>query len=51
MTRKYIRIGLSDADTSNLIAAKRKTEDAAGIQMSDSMFVLSVLRKAIDMRN
>jgi hypothetical protein len=51
MRRHYIRLGLSNDDVSHLIAAKQRAEDATGIKMSDSMFVLSVLRKAIDMRN
>lgn len=46
--RKYIRIGLSDDDVSKLIAAKKRVQDQTGIQMSDSMFVLSLVRKAIE---
>jgi hypothetical protein len=46
-TRKYIRIGLSDDDEAALALAKEKAEAATGLSMSDSFFVLSLLRQAI----
>lgn len=46
-SRKYIRIALSRADEADLAKAKAKAENDTGIAMSDSMFVLSVLRKAL----
>lgn len=46
-TRKYIRIGLSQDDQVALALAKDQAEMATGIAMSDSMFCLSVLRRAI----
>jgi hypothetical protein len=45
--RKYIRIALSEDDQRAFAAAKAKAENETGIAMSDSMFVLSVLRKAL----
>ena len=45
--RKYIRIALSQDDEAALAKAKAKAESDTGIAMSDSMFVLSVLRKAL----
>lgn len=45
--RKYIRIALSEDDETDLAKAKAKAESDTGIAMSDSMFVLSVLRKAL----
>jgi hypothetical protein len=45
--RKYIRIALNEDDQEALSEAKRKAEQSTGIEMSDSMFVLSVLRKHI----
>ena len=45
--RKYIRIGLSDDDEAALANAKAKAEEATGLAMSDSLFVLSLLRQAI----
>lgn len=45
--RKYIRIAINEEDQQALSEAKRKAEQATGIEMSDSMFVLSVLRKHI----
>ena len=45
--RKYIRIALNEEDQDALSEAKRKAEQATGIEMSDSMFVLSILRKHI----
>ena len=45
--RKYIRIALSQDDEAALAKAKAKAENDTGIAMSDSMFVLSVLRKAM----
>ena len=47
MARKYIRIALSQDDEAALAKAKAKAENDTGIAMSDSMFVLSVLRKAM----
>ena len=46
-SRKYIRIALSQDDEAALAKAKAKAENDTGIAMSDSMFVLSVLRKAM----
>ena len=45
--RKYIRIALSQDDEAALAKAKAKAENDTGLAMSDSMFVLSVLRKAM----
>ena len=45
--RKYIRIGLSADDEAALAGAKARAEAATGISMSDSMFVLSLLRQSI----
>jgi hypothetical protein len=45
--RKYIRIGLSRDDEAALAKAKAAAEAQTGIVMSDSLFVLSVLRQAI----
>jgi hypothetical protein len=45
--RKYIRIGLSEDDAAKLALAKTKVEEQTGIHMTDSLFVLSLLRKAI----
>ena len=45
--RKYIRIALTPDDEIALQSAKSKAEAETGIAMSDSMFVLSVLRQAI----
>jgi hypothetical protein len=46
--RKYIRIALSQDDEAAFAKAKAKVESDTGIAMSDSMFALSVLRKAIE---
>lgn len=46
--RKYIRIALTDDDEEALAMAKSEAETATGIAMTDSMFVLSVLRKHIN---
>lgn len=46
--RKYIRIALTDDDETALAMAKSEAEAATGIAMTDSMFVLSVLRKHIN---
>ncbi len=46
-SRKYIRIALSDNDNANLQAALAQFENQTGVAMSESLFVLSVLRKAI----
>lgn len=48
--RKYIRIALSAEDQLALAAAKDRAEAETGIAMSESMFVLSVLRLAIKPR-
>jgi hypothetical protein len=45
--RKYIRIALSDDDNANLHAALLKFQEQTGVVMSESLFVLSLLRKAI----
>lgn len=45
--RKYIRIAMSLSDDEAFQSAKRTAEDATGIQMSDSMFALSLIRHAI----
>lgn len=45
--RKYIRIALSEEDEAALAKSKAKAENDTGIAMSDSMFALSVLRKAL----
>ena len=49
--RKYIRIALTPDDEAALQAAKSKAEAEAGIAMSDSMFVLSVIRHALKERS
>jgi len=46
-SRKYIRIALTPDDEAALQAAKSKAEAETGIVMSDSMFVLSVIRHAL----
>ena len=46
-SRKYIRIGLSADDEAALAQAKAKAESQTGLAMSDSLFVLSLLRQAI----
>lgn len=45
--RKYIRIALSEEDEQALQSAKAEFEASSGLSMSDSMFVLSILRKAV----
>ena len=45
--RKYIRIALTPDDEAALQAAKSRAEAETGIAMSDSMFVLSVIRHAL----
>ena len=45
--RKYIRIALSDDDNANLQAAMSKFEVQSGVAMSESLFVLSLLRRAM----
>lgn len=45
--RKYIRIALNEADQVALDVAKVRTQKQTGIRMSDSMFVLSLVRQAI----
>lgn len=49
--RKYIRIALSDDDAAELAKAKEAAEAQTGIAMSDAMFVLSVLRRALKERS
>jgi hypothetical protein len=46
--RKYIRIGLSNADTEALAKAKAHAETEMGLRLSDSLFVLSIIRHAIN---
>lgn len=45
--RKYIRIALSEADLANLSEAKARAQEQTSLQMSDSLFVLSLVRQAI----
>ena len=45
--RKYIRIALTPDDEAALQSAKSRAEAETGISMSDSMFVLSVIRHAL----
>lgn len=45
--RKYIRIALNENDLSNLVCAKDLMQKQTGIAMSDSLFVLSLVRQAI----
>lgn len=45
--RKYIRIALTNDDMISFIAAKKKMEADSMVSMSDAMFALSVIRKAI----
>lgn len=47
MARKYVRIALTEGDKAQFSAAKSKAEQAVGMVMSDSMYALMVLRKAI----
>lgn len=49
--RKHIRIALSSQDEQALSEAKADVERQTGIAMSDSMYVLSVLRKALQDRS
>lgn len=49
--RKYIRIALSPDDEAALARAKGQVEAQTGIAMSDSLFVLSVLRQALKDRS
>ena len=51
MSRKYIRIALSDDDNANLQAALVKFQEHTGVVMSESLFVLSMVRKAIQPRD
>jgi hypothetical protein len=51
MSRKYIRIALSDDDNANLQAALLKFQEHTGVAMSESLFVLGVLRKSIQPRD
>lgn len=45
--RKYIRIALSNEDVVNMARTKEAAQAHTGLHISDSMFVLSVLRRAI----
>lgn len=45
--RKYIRIALSAEDLAAFNRAKSEAEAATMLAMSDAMFALSVIRKAI----
>lgn len=45
--RKYIRIALTEDDEAAMARAKADAEQKTGIAMSDSMFVLSVIRHAL----
>ena len=47
VSRKYIRIALTPDDEAAFQAAKSKAEAETGIAMSESMFVLSVIRHAL----
>lgn len=47
MGRKYIRLALTPDDEASLAQAKDQAERQTGIAMSDSMFLLSVLRQAL----
>lgn len=49
--RKHIRIALSKDDERAMSEAKRAAEEETGIAMSDSLYVLSVLRKALQDRS
>lgn len=42
--RKYIRIALTPGDEADFREAKKAVEAATGIEMSDSMFALSIIR-------
>ena len=45
--RKYIRIALTPDDEVVFQQAKKETEVATGIAMSDSMYALSVIRQSL----
>jgi len=45
--RKYIRIALSEQDLKAFIQAKIAAENSAKITLSESLFALSLIRKAI----
>lgn len=45
--RKYIRIALTEKDNAAFQAAKQHAENSTAVEMSDSMFALSVIRQAI----
>jgi len=49
--RKYIRIALTPDDEAALQSAKSKAEAETGIAMSDSIFVLSVIRQTLKERS
>lgn len=51
MKRKYIRIALSDDDLNAFIKAKDEVENISGITLSESLFALSLIRKAIHKRS
>jgi len=50
-SRKSIRIALTPEDLDAFEAAKNAAEEGTGIQMSDSMFALSVIRHALKQRS
>ena len=45
--RKYIRIALSEDDAKAFAARKDQTEQDTGVDMSDSLFALSLIRHAL----
>lgn len=49
--RKYIRIALTPQEEQTLKSVKAETERATGISMSDSLFVLSVVRQVLKERS
>lgn len=51
LKRKHIRIALTPDDYAAFQDAKRSTEDATGIAMSDAMFALSVIRHDLKARS
>lgn len=46
--RKYIRIGLSDADARAFEMARANAEEKTGVQLPDSLFALGIIRHAIN---
>lgn len=45
--RKYIRIALTHDDESVFYEAKKEMEALTGVQMSDSMYALSMIRQSL----